>query len=316
MDSYTPPPYRPLPDPYPERPRVALTVWNALWPPVLYIAMQYAVAIIGGVLINVSLTLSNDLSMMSYEEIEALTYDAIYRWAMPFTAISMVLSLAVFIPFYFRFHRGQEKRIGQPVLGFGNIFLILALTVTSYLFIISVISFLPQSLGNDYEEHMKTLTTGSFAWQLLVVGVGAPVVEELCMRGLTQDRLLKIMSPAPAIFIQAAIFGIIHFDIVQSSYAFLLGLLLGWLCWRSRSLWASFLCHFFMNTGNILLGEFLDSGEDIVEDIASDPVGNEYVGVLVILLFALACSAALIYALNKTLPGRKKQTIEATPWEM
>ncbi len=311
MDNYTA--YQRFPDNYPMRPNVALTIWNALWPPALYIAMQTIVALVGSVMLNISLSLSNDYASMSYEEIMALTNDYLDSWLMPMMIISMVLCLAVFIPFYIRFRRGQEKQISLPGLGAGNIFLILVLTVSSYFVILSVLSFLPQNFGN-YAQHMESLSMGTFPMQLLVVGIGAPIVEELCLRGMTQDRLMKIMPPFAAIALQAVIFGIIHFNIVQGSYAFMLGLLLGWLCWRSRSLWAAILCHFFMNAGNVLLGEFLDRMGEFIEageDMAGESAGDPYAitGTLIILAFALACSAALIYVLNKTLPGRGNTNI-------
>ena len=304
MDNSIRPPEQRLYNKLPRRPKVALTVWNAVWPPALYSVIQIVVSLVGSILLSISSALSND--GINPDEIDALLTDAINQWSMPFMAISMIMALSVFIPFYIRFRRDQEKRTSLTELGFGNASLILLLAISSYISISMILLFLPQDFGN-YAEHMQGLTSGSFVWQLLVVGFGAPIIEELCLRGLTLNRLLKIMSPVPAILIQASIFGIMHFNIVQSSYAFLLGLPLGWLCCRTRSLWPSFLLHLFINAGSVLLGEFVGTGGDV----AAEPVEDLYASVIIILLFSLACVAALIYGLNKTLPGRKTVEIES-----
>jgi membrane protease YdiL (CAAX protease family) len=72
----------------------------------------------------------------------------------------------------------------------------------------------------------------------LVLGcVAAPVLEEVLMRGVLLRGLLRNYRPAVAIGQSALLFGIFHFNPAQSLNAFLLGLLLGWMYYRSRSLW-------------------------------------------------------------------------------
>ncbi len=53
--------------------------------------------------------------------------------------------------------------------------------------------------------------------------------------------------------IQALLFAIMHFNIVQGSYAFLLGLLLGWLVWRTGQIRWAVLLHVAVNVSSYIL---------------------------------------------------------------
>lgn len=82
---------------------------------------------------------------------------------------------------------------------------------------------------------------------LLVGCVGAPVTEELLFRGVLLPGLLRNYSPAVAIGQTALLFGIFHFNPAQALNAFLLGLLLGWVYYRCRSLWLCIGLHGLFN---------------------------------------------------------------------
>lgn len=68
------------------------------------------------------------------------------------------------------------------------------------------------------------------------VVISAPLLEELLFRGVILDGLLRRENASKAIFISALIFGLIHFIPWQAGPALLMGLFLGWLYWRTRSL--------------------------------------------------------------------------------
>ena len=70
-----------------------------------------------------------------------------------------------------------------------------------------------------------------------VIVVGAPVLEELLFRGMILSGLLRNHRPWVAIGQSALLFGIIHLNPAQSVNAVFMGLLLGWLYYRTRSLW-------------------------------------------------------------------------------
>ena len=85
-------------------------------------------------------------------------------------------------------------------------------------------------------------------WGLLSIVVAAPVVEELLFRGGVMNSLRRAGYGARATIVWSAlIFGVFHLNPAQIPFAFLLGLLLGWLYHRTGSLLPGLLCHFINN---------------------------------------------------------------------
>ncbi|SFP74997.1 CPBP family intramembrane glutamic endopeptidase [Hymenobacter arizonensis] len=107
---------------------------------------------------------------------------------------------------------------------------------------------LPSWISSSFEEQMKT----PIALALSIV-VAAPVFEELLWRGVVLAGLLKNMRPKSAIVWSALIFGVFHLDFAQGVRAALAGLLLGWLYYRTRSLWLCMALHALNNLTVFLL---------------------------------------------------------------
>ncbi len=70
---------------------------------------------------------------------------------------------------------------------------------------------------------------------VVVVGVLAPVVEELIFRGFLLQTLLKYVPTWAAALIVAVIFGLIHFEFQSAGILIFLGLILNWLYIKSNS---------------------------------------------------------------------------------
>jgi len=93
----------------------------------------------------------------------------------------------------------------------------------------------------------------------LTIAILAPVLEELIFRGIILDGFLQRYPPWKAIIWSSVIFGIAHFNPWQFISAFALGMIIGWLYWKTRSLGPAIFIHFFNNAGayiaSTLLGE-------------------------------------------------------------
>lgn len=86
-------------------------------------------------------------------------------------------------------------------------------------------------------------------WGFLVICILAPLVEELVFRGAILKQLLKgCQNHWVAIAISALIFAIVHANPVQMPHAFLMGLLLGWMYYRTHSVIPGILVHWVNNT--------------------------------------------------------------------
>ena len=99
------------------------------------------------------------------------------------------------------------------------------------------------------ESASASVTTLSM---FLYMAIWAPFSEEILFRGLIQ-RLLMPYGKKFAIFCSAFLFGIFHGNLVQTPYAFLVGLILGYVAAEYSIAWAMLL-HLI---NNMLLGDSL-----------------------------------------------------------
>ena len=89
---------------------------------------------------------------------------------------------------------------------------------------------------------------------ILVVVVGAPLVEELMYRGLLQGAFTRRFDDGLAVAVVAAWFAVIHFHPVEYPGLFLFGLVLGICALRTRRLGMGILAHMAFNgTGLVLV---------------------------------------------------------------
>ena len=94
----------------------------------------------------------------------------------------------------------------------------------------------------------QLLKESPFWCTLLSVSVFAPLVEEWLCRGLVLRGLMNKMKPAGAICISAAFFAILHMNPWQALPAFLLGVLFGYVYYKTGSLKLTMLMHCVNNT--------------------------------------------------------------------
>lgn len=87
-------------------------------------------------------------------------------------------------------------------------------------------------------------------WGYLTIGLMAPLSEELVLRGAVLRSLLRSsrLSPWGAIAISAALFALVHFNPAQMPHAFLIGLLLGWMYYRTDSILPGVAFHWVNNS--------------------------------------------------------------------
>ena len=84
---------------------------------------------------------------------------------------------------------------------------------------------------------------------IISITIMAPLVEELLVRGAIQGYMLrKGMKPLNAILIASAIFGIVHMNPIQIPFAFAIGLIFGWLYYRTGSVVPGIIGHFINNS--------------------------------------------------------------------
>ncbi len=99
-------------------------------------------------------------------------------------------------------------------------------------------------------EMFNKVFESDFGWwgAFLKVSVIAPVVEELIFRGLILHGLRKNYNGFTAVVVSALLFALFHLNPWQFPATFVLGLLLGWLVIRTRSIVLAILGHSVNNS--------------------------------------------------------------------
>lgn len=111
-------------------------------------------------------------------------------------------------------------------------------------------------LFKTYNEVSERIYSGGIFIQILSTVIIAPVVEELLFRGLIYKRLRANLKTVPAMLLSAFIFGLVHANIVQFVYAFLIGIIVAFVYERFRTIVAPVLFHLGANLLSVLITNF------------------------------------------------------------
>lgn len=127
-----------------------------------------------------------------------------------------------------------------------------------------LIEMMPQ-LPNLIEDTMNNMMRNY--WGYVAIGIVAPLAEEVVFRGAILRSLLVRFRPWTAIAISALIFSIIHFNPAQMPHAFLAGLLLGWLYWRTGSIVPGIVYHWINNSVGYIVYRLYANSDPSLTDI-------------------------------------------------
>jgi membrane protease YdiL (CAAX protease family) len=162
-------------------------------------------------------------------------------------------SITAFI-FIYGYHKSQNK--------FSSVF---ALKTFNPLLILPIVILLPglqYLVGLLNVEVDKILPAPPWFWELferifenrfgfwgaaLKIVIIAPIVEEVLFRGIIMHGLMRNYRSEYAIFLSGLLFSLFHLNPWQMTYTFFLGLFLGWLMIRTRSLPLTILAHSINN---------------------------------------------------------------------
>lgn len=107
----------------------------------------------------------------------------------------------------------------------------------------------------------------------LLIGLAPAVCEELLFRGFLQPRLTRLIPPGIGVIIASSLFAIYHLDPVHVIAVFPLGLWLGFLSYRSGSLFPAMIGHFVNNVLSVVSVMAEETGAlDIPDAAISIPI--------------------------------------------
>ena len=156
----------------------------------------------------------------------------------------------------------------------------------------TVISLIP--MPDSILEMFSQLMGGGWL-SFVTVALAAPVLEELIFRGVILDSFLKRISPTKAIIWSSIIFGIAHANPWQFIAAFSIGLIVGWIYYRTKSIWPGILLHFVNNATASILGKYLGIAQSIDQQLLP---GNTWI----LWVAAGLILAASLYAMRRYFP--------------
>ncbi len=159
------------------------------------------------------------------------------------------------------------------------------------------------SVPEFIKDLMESVTKNRYS-SLLMMVIFAPLFEETFCRGIILRGLLFHMKPWKAILWSAFIFGVIHLNPWQAIPAFLIGSLMGWVYWKTGSLWATIFLHFINNGFSYIIVLFnpampVDAGfKDLI------PGNGYYIFYALSLLFVIITILLMNYKYGNTLPTK------------
>lgn len=101
----------------------------------------------------------------------------------------------------------------------------------------------PKIINEGFKELDENLYLG-----ITIAIITGPIVEEIVLRGIILEGLLNKYKPAVSIIVSAIIFGGIHMNLPQFINATMLGILFGYIYYKTKSVGLCIACHMINNT--------------------------------------------------------------------
>lgn len=212
-----------------------------------------------------------------------------------YTAISLLLSGVAMVWHlihfkYVRFNLKSFSEVSGKTIGLSIPFIL-----ASMVFFNLCSEFL--ELPDYMQDTLFSMSRDVFG--IISIAIMAPIVEELLFRGAIQGYLLRRgMKPIYAILIASAVFGIVHFNPAQVVFAFAIGMIFGWLYYRTGSVVPGIVGHFINNGIATILAAAMskeDYSTKIIDHIGVTSTYLLFAGVLVIMV-------GMFFYLKKSLP--------------
>lgn len=167
-----------------------------------------------------------------------------------------------------------------------------------------LVNLFPSEWYDMIKEH---ITTGG--WATVTAVVMAPICEEIFFRGIIQDSLVRKRGPWAGILIASAIFGIIHGIPQQVVAGFCLGIIIGFVYYKTQSLLSVIILHAINNALATFMTLF--ETEENVERTLREMLGNDTLYWVIFAFCALLLIFSLVGVLISIRKGKERQRLKA-----
>lgn len=193
--------------------------------------------------------------------------------------------------YYLMFCKGKQtgsyKQILKPVR-------IILIVIAGILMQVGISMFLEilfekfPSLFESYTAVMNAMDSESI-FMIISICLLAPIGEEIIFRGLTFRMMRRAVPWQVAFVIQAVLFGVYHMNLVQGTYAVILGLVLGYLAYRYDSVLPGILLHIAINSSSYVVGY-----------LYPEKLGESVLWMSIVGVVTMALSLFLIFLVGKS----------------
>lgn len=152
------------------------------------------------------------------------------------------------IPFFIIALKKHNKYLKK--LNIYEIITIFSCAISLNLLISGIIALIPQNIQENYNSAVGYIDSLSMWSLLFAVGIFAPIIEEIFFRYFMVGALKK--KSILAILLPAILFGVSHGNLVQGTYAFVLGVIFGIVYLYTNNLWITILLHMGINSSSVL----------------------------------------------------------------
>lgn len=222
--------------------RTAGTVFAALGKAVCYLFLF----LLCQVLVSTVYSVAASVYFMVNPTVSIDPLELVYSCTDQISLFSGITTLVILAAFFLLRRKNPLREVGFRATRGRFVFTAIAVTPLLYMAVSFVLGLLPQEWMEDYAEASASLSQTGVLMVLATV-VAAPLVEEVIFRGLVLSRLRRTMPGWLAVLISALAFGLCHGQIVWIAYAFVLGLVFGFMDLRARSVWPSLAAHVVFN---------------------------------------------------------------------
>lgn len=219
-------------------------------PAILMIGIQILCVTIASVLITAIVSSQSESVDMS--EVLRVSEEIFLKKEMIIYFIIQLMSIVIFGLWFFgakmnKNLTGKYKWKDRSVW-FGILSLSVAMYMITFLFMLAMELLFPRQML-EYSKIMQGLQLDHFGIiPFLNVVILAPIGEEIIFRGITMNYAKKITNHFwIANIVQAALFGLVHMNLIQGIYAFVLGLVLGYLSQTYQSIYVAMIMHAIYN---------------------------------------------------------------------
>ncbi|SCI83529.1 CAAX amino terminal protease self-immunity [uncultured Clostridium sp.] len=178
----------------------------------------------------------------------------------------LIYGLAIALPVFLFAYLGVKAPLRQTLqfggIRIGELLLVAGMAVVGYAVVIFfnfLWSLLLDAIG--YPAMPEVMPQVSGGWDLAVnlgmVALLPGILEELLMRGGIMPAF-RVWGKWPAILITAVLFGLLHMNLRALLYATILGGIMGYVTYRTGSVMAGMVYHFFNNAIGVLLSAAAD----------------------------------------------------------